>query len=683
MKELQKLLQHRIINDVFHTYLSYPTWKEAVEKEILVNKYYMGMDYYNQNDLLQPGRPKSRLLLKFAMVCKDWYNYIVSHLSTGFIYADFMFVAKQKIGKNLYTFLSKPKSLYRYNNIKTLYLDCYLGEVHPGAGRNLEIARIIQWVSKFTVLERVFVSTVSSRLVKQLLDRFPNIKVEVDISETESCDVNSMEEDLSKYDHSRLEFVYYKTLPMTNLQESLNDNINAIYNHIRKWRVDYIIFNYKNEQLEPRTLFRNRYKMLLLIKTIKNVKIVDDVVDTSELKWVVDNNSHLESFKAFVPLSLLDFKQQSKNYKVPHHEEGCRCQDWIDPDDPYTLRLNQINENELGHFQVFCEALATNKTLKSLTLKNQCRQIHEVATGHSLSQMALLSASGFLRKALAENNTLTFLSISSSILGDSFFKTMATDNRAITHLKLTEVQLTFTLDSLTEMLKQNHSITSLNIKYEEYDKKQTSRISPAWDSFCKVLTISTTLKKLSIVSMEARSNLRFGNEDIKYLVQENPLAAAQCKSFGKALASNQSIESLTLSCPLFSDCKVLYQSESRTNQTLKELRLKDCTLDHFLEMSRMLRINRSITRLSIYSFNDSQSYGYFSEASRNKSAMADKIIQSVDTFTKALKTHRLSKLTLENEDFLDLIDEQIIDMYGDLTGFDEMDYYTLDFDVVP
>ncbi|EFA79139.1 RNA polymerase II core subunit [Heterostelium album PN500] len=589
-------------------------------KEFIENypKSYDGLEYF-KTSVIMPGSPGSQLMLQMALVCKEWYNYISKEISIEFFCEFVPLESKDKDSVVSEYLLSGPKCLYQYNGIKTIYLDC----LDVGYD-NADCSRLVKWIANFKNLERLVINTTSPRMVKVILDTLGDLKVEVYVGEQSREAIKMTDGDLSMFDHSRLEYVYYKTPDFPQVLGTHksttgndgNDKLEIVYSHIKRWRVDNILFDYRLASKNGAGDLID-YTGLLEIKSLSHIKIVNSMSGFRFLPGVVGNASNIQSFKAYIPVHF------------------------------------HIGVDELLEWNKFCLELRSNKTLKTLSLKNKGRKDKkdgEEPDVHDLTEnMGRGFAAFHFYSALISNNTLSSLTVTSRLVGLEFYMILTKTNRSVSHLKLTECKLSCHLYHLRELIQQNKSITSLTLKYDEFDNKSKRGVCKDWDLFCVELAANTSISTLKIESMESRSN----QKQAKYFIaQTNAFPEDQTKTFGLAIGDNKAIRSLSIGCKLLSSSQLFYRSWSESNQTIRALRVRDCDLNHLFEISRMLKHNHSINTLNIYSVYDRSMDYYFACSTKVDTVkVANKIVRVVDSLIKALEIHRLSAMTMGNHYF--------------------------------
>ncbi|EFA78866.1 hypothetical protein PPL_08334 [Heterostelium album PN500] len=219
---LSKLIQFEIINKIlnnnsdcyhnnksFQTFPSlYPTLKECMYDYSINQEEFYSLKNFKQLNY------NPAIIKEYSLVSKDWFNYITSR--TDRLYT------KKPID------LSFTHSIYQFSNITHLYADF---SPEPS------------WLKNFTNLKRLVINTKDANSVKQLVDQFPSIKLEVFVNQEEN--ING---DLSSIGYDTLEFVHIHAFDIIYKQicgcfdgDTVEDYYN---NNLKPWRVNsiYLVF---------------------------------------------------------------------------------------------------------------------------------------------------------------------------------------------------------------------------------------------------------------------------------------------------------------------------------------------------------------------------------------------------------------------------------------------------------
>ncbi|EFA85331.1 hypothetical protein PPL_02333 [Heterostelium album PN500] len=398
-----------------------------------------------------------RYIVEYSLVCKDWFNFIsqsqCSRLYCTMIdsYDDY----KYNYDKDDLLEISDPYSLYRFESVTTLYLDC--GNASKECEEN-ERNTIIEWISRFTSLERLVISTDNSIMIQKMLDRFTTIKMEVYIKEVSDMDHTEEGVDLSKVDSHVLEFVHLHA--WNPYFETEYSDINYFAKYYGQWRVNSINFNYDGLHYGVHDgLPHLTYQSLFNIKSVNKYVIRNDHVDSSELVSILHpSNSHITSFKCSVPFAIYCVDDQAE--PVEDHLQTCSCIS-------YRNIRQIIRGNRLDHWIEFCLALSNNTSLKHLHLENKCNGCKD-PDGHNMNQKTKESFTTALISALTTNSTLTSLSVPCQVLSESFFQSMGTISQSITYLQVTQCDFNH-IKSIKSLFKHNKNIRHLSICGDFYD----------------------------------------------------------------------------------------------------------------------------------------------------------------------------------------------------------------------
>ncbi|EFA78867.1 hypothetical protein PPL_08335 [Heterostelium album PN500] len=446
----------------------------------------------------------NRSIIEYSLVSKEWFNYISKR--TDRFYA------------TLQNDLSLTLSIYQFSNITHLYAD-FLPES--------------SWLKNFTNLKRLIINTDDVNRVKQLVEQFPSIKLEVFVkADSEESHING---DLSSIGYDTLEFVH---LYVVNIDCAVDhDNIDRYYKkYVEPWRTNSIYFVYDeghHDGIVPDIEYGYLFKE---VKSLRNIIIPSDRFLAFLLKYAVINDTLIDSFKCSTPLGILDALDRStlnnsededeadeenededKDEDEFDHEEYCDIRDNGFFYDYYCRCFQDDTEAEtlvvskLKHWKRFCLMLGSNTRLKYLELKNYCKSFNNIRSreddyhGHFLLPKSIESTSLALCEALSVNTTLTSLTISCQVLSDSFYQTLSHSNQTINHLSLTECGVD-QLVQLTNLLESNKSLKRLGITfhkryYQEIMSKQLDtkcETDKAIESFSLSLLNNKTITRLDI-----------------------------------------------------------------------------------------------------------------------------------------------------------------------------------------
>ncbi|EFA86833.1 hypothetical protein PPL_00638 [Heterostelium album PN500] len=453
-------------------------------------------------------------LVNYSLVSKVWFNYISNSLCEKFYFKYNNNNSKNNNSdRNLLFDLSKSSSIYKFNNVNYLYFDtsdmpsCVEAEQHA----------IVHWISRFVNLKRLVIGTEFSGLVRTLVRRLPNIKIEVLVFQYHEYYMNVV--DLSEFDRSTLEFVHVHAGEFSSSVE-YEDIDNYFEDYIRKWRTNSIYCEYGTDG-DVEGVIHISYKQLLTkVRSLQSIVIPSDHIDTNQLKYILEQQQQqqtvgggIEAFKGNVPFGIYDYQRTTELECLPLSTQESVV------DEIY-------NNNRLEHWITFCELLASNTTLKHLYLTNQCKSIYNNdREEHRLKASTIQVTSESLGATLSMNQTLRTLSISCEILSDSFYETISHSNRTISELELIDCDL-WNLQSIGQSLKYNRSLKQLTISNRNNQIKQEKAITKdqAIESFILGLQNNKTLilcSERTTIKNIAEKLPTWGNEEFvseKYLV---------------------------------------------------------------------------------------------------------------------------------------------------------------------
>ncbi|EFA79141.1 hypothetical protein PPL_07966 [Heterostelium album PN500] len=636
---INKLIQYQIINQLFkgNGGRKYHTLREYSESET-VDQNNFGFYYFNRIifDLVAPS-----VILNYALVSREWYKYISGVLFNRF-YQTIIF---DEAEEDTLVDLSKEYSMYRFDSVTILYLD-FIGECGtPDDNFQERMAELFNWVNKFRSLSRLVLNTGSLKLVAEIIKQYPTVKVEVNVEIGDDMNLG-LNNDLLRTEFNNLEYVYFDASSVFGVLRQLEGEDNmSFFEVIRQWRVNGFQFDYEDN--EEGNLLKNRFEGIFKIQSLENIVIINGAIDTSELIFLVKDNTHIQTFKSFLPFGLYDHKEPQT---VEEEEVFQLCDCLVSNSlDPIEMNRTCSKNNKIEHWYEFCDSLATNKTLRVLNLQNMCEA--KIFSTHPPSKSGTINhASQSFGSALSINNTLTRLTISGQVISNSFYDVLAQSNRSISHLSIKGCPLSDHLGSITKMI-QKKPLVKLSIVYNDgLADRDNDEFGQHWSDFCSTISTNKTITSLKIVGMISNS--------LKITLKgQKPMTIIQSQRFCSAISVNKWIQSLSISCNLISDCKLFYQvlSSSDRNQSIKHLHLKDCDLSHLQAVSEMLLLNKSITRMKIHSFVDERLFLlYFYDevlCEHKKQEFGERVSKTNKSFAKSLEIHQLAKLTLVRDHF--------------------------------
>ncbi|EFA85274.1 hypothetical protein PPL_02274 [Heterostelium album PN500] len=388
--------------------------------------------------------------------------------------------------------LSTEYSLYKYDRISNLYVQdsMFNSEFESNAG--LPLYELIGMLSN---LQTLTVATDSPILVKELLCRFPTLKIEVAIDQDLSSEI--VDYDLSGDERSsNIEFVHLNVHNVEAYDSSTNLNQFAA-GYLKEWRANSLQFQYGEFSGEMKHL---SFRLLFNLDSLSKIHILNDNVDISDLIEIV-KQSHVEWFSSHVSYCFL--YKMDRNINGSFAQFGnCGCMSFDDTEEVFKA-------NGIEHWTQFCKSLSSNTTLRELHLSSR-----QGSHSHELVADSVHFASELLSAALSANKTMHTLAISCQVLSSSFYEALSHNNSSITHLYLSHCDLKH-LEYLREMFKHTRSIQKLAIimpydKNFDYTEKQMSRDPKLREtiikheqsilSFLNTLAINETIRHLEVDS---------------------------------------------------------------------------------------------------------------------------------------------------------------------------------------
>ncbi|EFA78541.1 hypothetical protein PPL_09193 [Heterostelium album PN500] len=522
---LSKLLQNEIINKLLNDYGDsnrefqplpsyYPTLKEHIYDYTSGQQVFDSLEYFEQLNY-------NRSILEYCLVSKDWFHYISTCANR--------FYAKQSLE------LSNSLSIYQFENITHLYADF---SPEPS------------WIERFTNLKRLVINTDDGKLVQQLINQFPLIKLEVFVDQDrDSAVVNC---DLSATGYDTLEFVHINAYSIYGAVDFEDLVENYYKSYLKRWRANSIYFIYDDGDHDG-GVCNLSYNQLFKVKSLRNIIIPDDRFFANALKCIVSKNTLIDSFRCNIPLGIFDASARSTFVEDDEDEDDEDDDEEEDDDDeedddseeeeeeeeeeneasegdnednevdnstngrycrcfPYDMENEALARSKLKYWKQFCSILARNTRLKYLEFENFCTFNNGGSVDdHSLRPQTIESTSLALSKALSVNKTLTSLTISCQVLSGSFFQTLAHSNQTISHLSLTECG-TDQIGQLATLLESNSTIQRLGIAFhDEYyqemiGSKQSdttkAATAKAIESFSLAILNNNTISRLDIKEFE-------------------------------------------------------------------------------------------------------------------------------------------------------------------------------------
>ncbi|EFA77710.1 hypothetical protein PPL_12319 [Heterostelium album PN500] len=440
-------------------------WFKLIATEYCT-RYYIGIDidwrYFDESDILSEDQI-------FSTVNPTYDIKILNNVNS---------MIKNQI-RSSSNRLSSNHSIYQYSNINHLYYNSNFVNNHSidnyqdNDNQYNQHQYLLNWLYKFTSLQRLTIKTECPYLVNDILDRFPHLKIELYVEQSPFYLYKDML-DMSDIDETTLEFVH---LNVEGIHQMIAyDNPEKYYNqYVRQWRTNSFSFSYIGRDSEISHIsYKNLLQLSLLESSrLRHIKIVNDYIDTKYLSLIVDSKSCIVSFKSKVAFGIYEMSHQYHGQHVGELFQWCSCLS--------TQSFSELyGRNRLEHWEQFCQLLANNKTLRRLSLTNVCK-VHLLQQPETIESM-----SNQLSIALSNNNTLVSLTISGLFLTESFFDAIAHSNTTIQYLKIKDIT-TQQIHQLKEVSKHNKFI-KINGSTCRINEASSSLLSSSSSSSSSILS---------------------------------------------------------------------------------------------------------------------------------------------------------------------------------------------------
>ncbi|EFA81497.1 hypothetical protein PPL_05486 [Heterostelium album PN500] len=355
--------------------------------------------------------PSFEKLLTLALVCKSWFKYVSCRL-TRFNAAWEGDCSKfDKLESRL--ILPTPWSLYHVDNILRLTIQ-ELGWNDEQKSDEDRLDIVCGYIDNFPNLTTIVIRTqVGDWVVDCLAESYPHI------------DIQSIK-------------MKVKDVEMEGDKKIVTE---SFYNFVRWWQTDSINLRFENVWDEnPR--MHTRYNTLFRIKTLRHLRIDDDLIELRDLLVAVSECPHIESLAVAISFCHLGGSEDGQGL--------CKC---------YGINEHSgVPMDDPENWNRVCKALASNQTIKRLSIRNWCYPAnHRKITPESQQAFAQI---------WALNTTIKFLLLDSMrlIVCSQLFESFEI-NKTITHLLLHNcIQDDYQLElSFKKFAQNNQTITFLSL----------------------------------------------------------------------------------------------------------------------------------------------------------------------------------------------------------------------------
>ncbi|EFA83320.1 hypothetical protein PPL_04112 [Heterostelium album PN500] len=388
--------------------------------------------------------PSFEKLLTLALVCKSWFKYVSCRL-TRFNAAWKGDCSKfYKLESRL--ILPTPWSLYHVDNILRLTIQ-ERGWNYEQKSDEDRLDIVCDYIDNFPNLTIIVIRTqVGDWVVDCLAERYPHIDIHVKVDfhrkflSDFGAEEITIDYDFSKFKNIKSIKMKVKGMEIEGDKKIVTENF---YNVVRWWQTDSINLRFETVWGDKNPRMHTRYNTLFRIKTLRHLRIDDDLIELRDLLVAVSECPHIESLAVAISFCHLGGSEDGhglcKCYGINEHSG-------VPLDDPE-------NWNRV------CKALASNQTIKRLSIRNWCNHYenHRKITPESQQAFAQI---------WALNTTIKYLLLDSLrlIVCSQLFESFEI-NKTITHLLLhncirdnNQIELSF-----KKFAQNNQTITFLSL----------------------------------------------------------------------------------------------------------------------------------------------------------------------------------------------------------------------------